>query len=383
MSASRIRRTSRSLLPRTRDALSSECGRAYARSVAHSMISRMTIGAVLRGLVLGALIALWGGPVRAETPSPTSASSGAPSAAAVTAPAPPGDAPAPAVPPVSVAKAPPLHVQVGILLLNVGRLDTSTGTYTMDFYLTMRCDRPCDPEPFELANGRITFQQLQEQLPNYKAFRIQAALSVGMDLRRYPFDRHQLGLVIEDSNRDASSLVYVADNTRSLIASDLQVAGWDLSPGIRTRVEPHYYTIFDQTYSHYVASVEIRRPLLASLVKGLMPAIIMTLCGLISLLMSADKFNQRLSLATSALLGTVIYHLTMTSAIPPVAYLTFADRFMIGNYSCLLLTVVTTILLMHFIDRNDTARTELVRKWALRIVPPLWGLLQISNLAQL
>lgn len=114
-----------------------------------------------------------------------------------------------------------------------------------------------------------------------------------------------------------------------------------------------------------------------------MPAIIMTMCGLISLLMSSDKFNQRLSLSTSSLLGTVIYHLTMTSAIPPVAYLTFADRFAIGNYSCLLLTVVTTMLLMHFIDRNDTARTEFVRKWALHVVPPLWILLQIINLIQL
>jgi hypothetical protein len=356
----------------------------------------MTICSVVRGLALIAWIAAWASPAHAQAPAAAPAPSGnAPAAApptnsAAAAPSvlpaggpPPATPAAPAIPGAPVVKGPPLQVQVGILLLNVGRLDTSTGTYTMDFYLTMRCDRPCDPEPFELANGRITFQQLQEQLPTFKAFRIQAALSVSMDLRRYPFDRHQLGLVIEDSNRDANALVYVADPARSTIAQDLQVAGWELSPGIQTRVEPHYYSIFNQTYSHYVASVEIRRPLLASLVKGLMPAIIMTLCGLISLLMSSDKFNQRLSLSTSSLLGTVIYHLTMTSAIPPVAYLTFADRFMIGNYSCLLLTVVTTMLLMHYIDRNDTARTEFVRKWALRTVPPLWASLQIINLLQL
>ncbi len=353
----------------------------------------MTICSVLRSLALLAWIAAWSSPAYGQTPvaapaPPQIPPVAAPSSSAPASPAgaasvvPPGG-PAASTPAAPVVKGPPLQVQVGILLLNVGRLDTSTGTYTVDFYLTMRCDRPCDPEPFELANGRITFQQLQEQLPTFKAFRIQAALSVGMDLRRYPFDRHQLGLVIEDSNRDANSLVYVADTARSTIAADLQVAGWELSPGIQTRVEPHYYSIFNQTYSHYVASVEIRRPLLASLVKGLMPAIIMTLCGLISLLMSSDKFNQRLSLSTSSLLGTVIYHLTMTSAIPPVAYLTFADRFMIGNYSCLLLTVVTTMLLMHFIDRNDTARTEFVRKWALRTVPPLWASLQILNLLQL
>lgn len=357
-------------------------------AVVHSTISPMTIHSVLRSLAFIAWIAAWGSPVHAQTPAAAAPSATAPAAVPSASPPPsatapsvlPAGEPTAAIPAAPDVKLPPLRVQVGILLLNVGRLDTSTGTYTMDFYLTMRCDRPCDPEPFELANGRITFQQLQEQLPTFKAFRIQAALSVGMDLRRYPFDRHQLGLVIEDSNRDASALVYVPDPVHSTVASDLQVAGWELTPGIQTRVEPHYYSIFNQTYSHYAASVEIRRPLLASLVKGLLPAIIMTLCGLISLLMSSDKFNQRLSLSTSSLLGTVIYHLTMTSAIPPVAYLTFADRFMICNYSCLLFTVVATMLLMHFIDRNDTARTEFVRKWTLLIVPPMWLSLQIINL---
>jgi hypothetical protein len=298
-------------------------------------------------------------------------------AAASAASAPLSAGPAPPV------KGPPLRMQVGILLLNVGRLDTGTGTYTMDLYLTFRCDRPCEPEKFEVANGRIVFQQKQEDFPTYKVYRLQAALTIGMDLRRYPFDRHALSLVMEDNVRDITELVYVADPQHSFTDPDLQVAGWQLTPGIAVHVEPHYYELFNQSYSHYVASVEIRRPLLAALVKGLMPAIIMTLCGLMSLLMTPDKFNQRLSLATSSLLGTVIYHLTITSAIPPVAYLTFADRFMIGNYSCLLLTVATTMLLMRYLDRSDAVRTERVRLWSLRTVPLLWLGLQVVNLLQL
>ena len=138
---------------------------------------------------------------------------------------------------------------------------------------------------------------------------------------------------------------------------------------------------FDSSVVRPEAKAELT--LLAALVKGLLPAIIMTLCGLMSLLMTPDKFNQRLSLATSSLLGTVIYHLTITSAIPPVAYLTFADRFMIGNYSCMLLTVATTMLLMRYLDRGDAARTEWVRVWGLRTVPLLWLGLQIVNLLQL
>lgn len=54
--------------------------------------------------------------------------------------------------------------------------------------------------------------------------------------------------------------------------------------------------------------VEIRRVLLASLVTGRLPAILMTLRGLISLRMSSGTFKQRLGLSSSSLLGSVIYH---------------------------------------------------------------------------
>lgn len=54
--------------------------------------------------------------------------------------------------------------------------------------------------------------------------------------------------------------------------------------------------------------VDSRRALLASLVAGRLPAILRTLRGLISLRKISDTFKQRLSLWSSSLLGSVIYH---------------------------------------------------------------------------
>ena len=38
----------------------------------------------------------------------------------------------------------PVRVSVAVYLLSLGRLDTASGTFTADFYLSFRCERPCD-----------------------------------------------------------------------------------------------------------------------------------------------------------------------------------------------------------------------------------------------
>ena len=43
-------------------------------------------------------------------------------------------------------------------------------------YLTLQCAKPCWPNRFEFMNGRATSTDLVEDEPNYKSYRIQAAL---------------------------------------------------------------------------------------------------------------------------------------------------------------------------------------------------------------
>jgi len=41
----------------------------------------------------------------------------------------------------------PIHANIGVYVISVGNLELSTGIYFMDFYLTIVCDRPCQPDP--------------------------------------------------------------------------------------------------------------------------------------------------------------------------------------------------------------------------------------------
>ncbi len=116
--------------------------------------------------------------------------------------------PPPAATPVPAAAVGPVHVKVGVYVLNVGRLDTATGAFTIDFYLAMTCDRACSPGNFEFSNGRATSIDRSVDDPTEKFYRVQASLTSSLNLSRYPFDRHKLIIELEDKDQTDQTLVY-------------------------------------------------------------------------------------------------------------------------------------------------------------------------------
>jgi hypothetical protein len=45
-------------------------------------------------------------------------------------------------PPATAFAESPQIIDTGVYVLNVGRLDTTIGAYTVDFYLHFKCDQP-------------------------------------------------------------------------------------------------------------------------------------------------------------------------------------------------------------------------------------------------
>lgn len=274
----------------------------------------------------------------------------------------------------------PVKARVGMYILNVGKLDLSTSSYTMDFYLTFACDGPCGPLNFEFMNGRPTVDK-QDDLPNYKIYRVVGTFSSNLSMRGFPFDKHHLQLVLEDKLRDETTLVYVADPKFEGVDKAVIITGWNLAGECAGTVDGHYYPAWDQTYSRYTFDVDIERPPLSGILKGLLPATIITLSGFLALLMQPDKALQRLGVATSALVGTVLYHLNLTSSVPPVGYITFADGFMIVNYTLLLANLAATAFLVRVVDKKQEELASRIHKWSGILVPAMWAVAQIANFA--
>ncbi|MEK6808980.1 MAG: hypothetical protein AABY14_04800, partial [Nanoarchaeota archaeon] len=101
------------------------------------------------------------------------------------------------------------NVDVGVYILNLEKFDTATGSFTADFYLSLRCQKECISENFEFMNGRAVSLEKIINKPNEKFYRIQANLNSPVNLQRFPFDKQSMQIIIEDKNHTIDKVRYL------------------------------------------------------------------------------------------------------------------------------------------------------------------------------
>ncbi|MCX8205598.1 MAG: hypothetical protein N3H31_08130, partial [Candidatus Nezhaarchaeota archaeon] len=65
------------------------------------------------------------------------------------------------------------------------------------------------------------------------------------------------------------------------------------------------------------------------------------------------------------------FHLTLLSGIPPVGYLTLADRMMLSIYTIFLYNLSTSVYIMRLVDAKKTEEAQKFNGKALKILPIL------------
>jgi hypothetical protein len=233
--------------------------------------------------------------------------------------------------------------------------------------------------PGTKLNGTATQKYEEGNDPNARYYRIQATLYNNLKLTSYPFEKYKLSFAIEDQNLPNNQLVYDVDTKTSGLHPGVFSSGWQVSNDWEANVSDDLYTIYDQTYSRYTFSVTIQRPVISSWVKGIFPGVVIVVVGFFALFTDPEDALQRIFIGTSALLGAIVYHLTLTSSIPPVGYLTFGDRFMMVNYLALGLVLGTTVAMLVLRRRHKQHAINLVHITSMWAVPAVWIVLQGAN----
>jgi hypothetical protein len=265
------------------------------------------------------------------------------------------------------------EVEVGVYVLNLGRFDVGTGAFTADFYLSMVCSDDCTAVDFEFMNGRASSVDRIIDNEEEKFYRIQAQLTSPVDLREFPFDKQRMQIIIEDKSQTIDELVFVADEDLSGIDESITFTGWRLSGWNAEELE-HEYGIYDETFSQYVFSIDIERIKWNSFLKTFLPVMFITLVVLFSFLIDPDKIAVRLGTAGSSLVAAVMFHVSITNQIPPVGYLTFADKFMVLTYFVLLMAFIINIALLDFQQLKKEKLVDRIHrrtKYTVFVVVPL------------
>lgn len=273
------------------------------------------------------------------------------------------------------------QVFVSVYILRIGKLDISAGTYTIDFYLDMWCD-PCGerfPAKFSIQNGTTNTKELIIDEPHWKSYRIQATLSNPLNLSDFPFDSHQLAIVITDDLYTSTQLTYVPSLENSGLDPQVFVPGWQIDPEWQAAVEHRYYPLWQAYWPIYTFEITLSKPISAGILKGIIPAVLIFLGSYCSLLISPDKAASRIPIVTATLIGSIVFHLNLTSVLPAVGYLTYADVFMIINYLGLVLLMLIATLTLRWHGRQNSWAEQLNQQ-ALWAVPAGWLILQLGNI---
>jgi len=269
-------------------------------------------------------------------------------------------------------------VKVGVYILSVGNLDTTISRYSVDFFLNFECvTAGCNPDDFDLMNAGAGFEREDQSDPaevgQYYYYRVRATMRTNLDLRDFPFDSHDLEIEIEDKNKIDTDYIYIVDPEQSGIDSAVYVSGWDLDSSITGETESHYYDIYEEAYSRARFRISIGHPWFSSFMKGLFAAIVIVAVGMLSFLMKPTDAQDRIALTSGTLASAIFYHMTLTASIPPVGYLTYADRFMILQYIFITasLGIAVALFLLGPAKKNKKAldQLHLNTRWS---IPILW-----------
>ena len=264
-------------------------------------------------------------------------------------------------------------VRVGVYVLNVGKFDLASGTYTMDFYLTMSCGKPnCNMGSFEFMNGRASSLHEIENTPMEKSWRIEANLYSNVDLQDYPFDRHTLAMRIEDTQLTEQNLTYQPDRAGSGLDPSIVVVGWMIT-GWNQSVTNHYYSVYNETYSQYTFSVSLEREPAFGF-EIFIPVFFLSFIALIAMLMygkTSSVLENRVLLTASCLVAAVLFQFSLDNNVPPLGYLTFADKFMIVTYSIIISALVIGIMELDCHHKKNSIRSQQIQFYAIRIMPVL------------
>lgn len=262
----------------------------------------------------------------------------------------------------------PAKVHIGVWLVNVEKVDLVASSYRLDFYLWFKFNPSeiclADVKKFEFVNGPVgPFTPLKEnETSGYVEYRIKGDFIKTFDFTNYPFETHTLAIELEHKELDVSHLRYIADQN-STIDQAINVAGWEIG-GYSATVTEHPYS--DETFSRFIFSVQLKRPTLSSFVKSVLPIIVITTISLLTFFMSPQNFGQRIGLGVTTLMSATAFHLSLLSSIPPIGYLTFADRMMISVYIIFLYNLSVSVYIMKLVDAKKTEEAAKFNKKAMK-----------------
>lgn len=262
------------------------------------------------------------------------------------------------------------NVKITTLVRSVEKIDLAESTFRIDFYLIINADlshlRLDEVQHFEFANGEPSIRIIEEGVDERSAvlaYRVKGDFVTPYELGNYPFDSHNIEVLLDFLFADNEIII----ETVSVENPEMMIVGWDLE-GIESR--PIKYSLDGENMiSRFVLDINIRRPILSTTLKNIIPITVISAIVLLTFLISVNNPSQRIGLGVSTLLSATAFHLSLLGGIPPTGEFTIADGIMLSVYLLHFYSLFISVYLMRLKEREDLVRAENINKKAIIFLP--------------
>ncbi len=239
----------------------------------------------------------------------------------------------------------PVVAKVGFNLGAVHNYDIKSGTFEADFYVSLWSQTPMPHLDIEFVNGKIDYTDKLADKPTFKLWRFVGVFHSAPDLRKYPFDAQELQIEMEEDSSGTDAIKFEPVQEFTNLDSDFHIIGWDVAY-VEARTLSHYFPDrfpHDDLYYHkYVFRLGIERFGTSAIFTVYVPAIVIVLISLMGMWVPPNEMEVRSNAGAPMLAAAVLFHFALIQSIPATAYLTRADKLMIGVYVALFLCMIST-----------------------------------------
>ena len=290
----------------------------------------------------------------------------------------------------------PIRIDIGFYLIDFARIVAREETYDLQGYIVASWTDPqLALKPGEARSEERRFATDALWTPNYEftnaveqvkiqneaalivddagritqRFRFTGKFSWPLDLRRFPFDKQVLTVVLEPFERESKDVVF---NVKPELVGSLSsafVTDWTIR-GVKANATDSGGEAFGRKNSRLVAEIHIERQATFYLWRVLMPLTLLLCTSWVVYRFDPTNLQPLISTTIAILLNVILFNFSIDFALPKVPYLTFIDSYAVTCFFFMIanMFIVTQIHVRCVRDGADAARA--VQAKALRALPP-------------
>jgi hypothetical protein len=292
----------------------------------------------------------------------------------------------------------PIEVTVSLHVINIAAIDEVSEQFALDAYLFERwIDKrlaysPMGPQDqvrnyapgqiwtpqLEMINaasprtrGEISIMVSPDGTVRY-AERLLVDLSSRFALRRFPFDRQQLVIIIHPFLAYGPHIKFKLNNTSTWTASEFQtfssLAQWHLlglSSDLTTA--PTYGGL---TMPEARFQIEVERRSSFYLWKVFIPLLLMVFLSWAVFWVEASDLSNQIQIAVTTILTVIAFAFAISATMPRLPYLTYIDAFFLECYIYVFIAVVE-LMTVHVTHRSERRRDlgMRIRRFSRWVIP--------------